>query len=86
MKDDMAKQVQVNTTRIAVLCQKVDGIKETVDRIENNHLVHIEQKIDDLQKVAAERSPMAGLGTKILETVIQAIVIAVLVVIGFSVT
>ena len=89
MSSELEKQVHENTVSIAVICQKIDNVRDIVERIENNHLAHlskdierIEDKVDTLETESSKRSPMANLGTKLLETVIQAIVIAILIVIG----
>ena len=97
-------QVNKNARSIAVLSEQMQSIRSTVDRIENNHLVHLDEKIqklatqcderftamldkiDVLENIVTERTPMASLGMDIIKTMAQAIVISVLIVIGLSVT
>lgn len=95
---EIEKTVVENTTNVAVICEQIKYITGDLHEIKTNHLVHIADDIkslivkqdkirDDLGRVkenVASRSPLVSIGLEIIKTVIIAVVVAGLTVIGLA--
>ena len=66
MANDVKQKVD-----IAVLKDQVERLDERVDRIENNHLPHIHEQLDGIEKKLAYYSGGLFVGITILELIIR---------------
>ena len=56
---------------IAVLQEQIEKIDERVDRIENNHLPHLQEKLESIEKKIAYYSGGLFVGITLLELIIK---------------
>ena len=67
-----------NESRIMVLEAEVKGNAKTLDRIENNHLKHIQADIIVIKEWIAKNTPQNKLVSKVFEYILFLIVAAVI--------